>query len=87
MLKGLTRLKRFRYVSGKIYINSEQFFEGVPEISWHYRIGCYNVLEKWLKSRKNRKLSGNEIEKFIQIVESVSLTLNCMKEIDKMVFL
>lgn len=86
-VEGSNEVRQVKYVNGKIYINNEQFFDGIPEVAWHYRIGCYNVLEKWLKSRKNRKLGGTEVEKFIQIVELINSTLNCVKEIDKIEFL
>src|SRR5207253_10638432 len=32
-------------------------FRGVPEIAWNFRIGGYQVCEKWLKDRKGRTLS------------------------------
>jgi hypothetical protein len=44
-------------------------------------------LEKWLKSRKKRQLSSGEIEQFVQIVEIINQTLECMKEIDAIEFL
>lgn len=86
-VQGTNVVKQVKFRDGKLWINTEQFFDGIPQSAWHFRIGSYNVLEKWLKSRKSRSLSGNEIERFIQIVESINLTLHCMKEIDMIDFL
>ena len=39
-------------VSFRVYINKDQYFEGViPEV-WNFHIGGYQVCEKWLKDRK-----------------------------------
>ncbi len=43
----------------------------------------YKILDKWLKSRKARELSSNEIMFFIQIVEILRETIRLMKEIDR----
>jgi type I restriction-modification system DNA methylase subunit len=75
------------YRNGRVYINKEQFFDGVTEKAWNFYIGGYQVLAKWLKSRKNRELSSNEIEHFIQITETINQTLDLMKKIDETGFL
>lgn len=76
-----------KYKDNKIYINKDQFFDGIPEKAWNFYIGGYKVLDKWLKSRKNRELSGDEMEQFLQIVEIINQTMAYMKEIDKIKFL
>ena len=63
-----------------------QYFEDVPENVWNFYIGGYQVLNKWLKSRKNRKLDSKDIETFIQIVEILRKTIKIMEEIDKIRF-
>ncbi len=40
-----------------IWINSTQCFKLVPAGVWEFHIGGYQVLDKYLKSRKGRKLS------------------------------
>ena len=37
-----------------VYINKEQYFEGISEEVWNYQVGGYQVCEKWLKDRKER---------------------------------
>jgi hypothetical protein len=49
----------------RVFINKEQYFEGVSKEVWEYRIGAYQVMEKYLKDRKKQKLSLNEINHYI----------------------
>lgn len=72
-----------KYKEGKTYINKTQFFNGIPEDVWTFYIGGYQVLDKWLKSRKGRELSSGEIERFLQIVETIKKTIKHMQEIDQ----
>jgi type I restriction-modification system DNA methylase subunit len=81
-VQGSNLVKSAKYQEGKVYINDTQFFEPVPEYVWTFYIGGYQVLDKWLKSRKGRELSSSEIEHFRQIVETVKKTIELMKEID-----
>jgi predicted helicase len=80
-------VESMNYVEGKVYINKAQYFENIPEEVWTFYVGGYKVLEKWLKSRKNRDLSVQEISHFIQIIEVLKETLRIMDEIDKIDFL
>lgn len=67
----------------KVWINSEQYFTGVKEEVWKYQIGGYQVCEKWLKDRKGRTLSSEEIKTYCKIVTTLSKTIELQKEIDK----
>jgi predicted helicase len=86
-VQGSNAVEFVEYKDGKVYINKEQFFVGVPEKAWTFYVGGYQVLDKWLRSRKNRELSGSEIEQFIQITEIINQTLDLMKKIDEIEFL
>lgn len=68
--------------NGKVWINSEQYFNGVKEEVWNYQIGGYQVCEKWLKDRKGRTLGTEEIKTYCKIVTALSKTINLQKEID-----
>ena len=72
-----------KYKDKKICINETQFFDNIPEEIWNFHIGGFQVLDKWLKSRKDRKLTHTEIETYIQIVNVLSETIKLMNEIDK----
>jgi hypothetical protein len=68
----------------KVQINKNQFFEGVDKQVWEYHIGGYQVLEKWLKDRKTKKLSLEEIMIYCKIVTAIKKTIDTQAEIDKL---
>ena len=39
----------------------DQYFEGVPPEVWNFHVGGYQVAEKWLKDRKGRTLTYDDI--------------------------
>jgi predicted helicase len=84
---GSNRVESIKYTEGKLFINKTQFFDNIPEAVWNFRIGGYPVLDKWIKYRKNRELSVQEILHVIQIVEVLKETIQIMDEIDKLNFL
>ena len=49
-----------------------------------YQIGGYQVCSKWLKDRKGRTLSPEEIKTYCKIVTSLSITIKLQNEIDKL---
>jgi hypothetical protein len=71
------------YKDGKIYINSTQYFGDVSEIAWNFYIGGYQPAKKWLKDRKGRELSPDDVEHYSKIVIVLKETDRIMKEIDK----
>ena len=68
----------------RVYINEAQFFEGVPPQVWEYMIGGYQVCHKWLKDRKDRCLTLDEIKTYCRIVTALSKTAAIQVEIDKL---
>ncbi len=60
-------------------------FKGVREEVWNFHIGGYQVCEKWLKDRKGRTLSKNDIAHYQKIVVALSETIRLMKEIDEVI--
>jgi len=83
-IEGSNVVEFLKYKNQRLYINGDQFFAGIPKEVWNFYLGSYRVLEKWLKSRKNRKLSGSEIELFLQIIEIIKKTTDYMTRIDKL---
>jgi hypothetical protein len=68
---------------GRVYINKKQYFEGVPPEVWEFQIGGYQVLHKWLKDRKKRTLSYDELEHYQKIVVALQKTMDLMEAIDE----
>lgn len=69
----------------RVYINKTQYFEGVPPEVWEFHIGGYQVCEKWLKDRKGRKLSYDELTHYQKVVVSLKETIRLMDEIDNLI--
>jgi predicted helicase len=57
-------------------------FHGVPEPVWNFHVGGYQVCEKWLKDRKGRTLSVEDITHYQKIIVAISETICLMGEID-----
>jgi predicted helicase len=66
-----------------VAINKSQFFKPVPQAVWDFHIGGYQVLDKYLKSRKGRMLSLDEINHVSAIVGSLAFTVEQMARIDE----
>ncbi|MBP6855066.1 MAG: N-6 DNA methylase [Candidatus Pacebacteria bacterium] len=79
---GTDEVEKISYKDEKVYINANQYFGNVPEIAWNFYIGGYQPAQKYLKDRKGRKLSNEEIEHYQKIIKVLSETDKLMKEID-----
>ena len=60
-------------------------FRGVPEEVWNFHIGGYQVCAKWLKDRKGRMLTDDDIAHYQKIVVALSETIRLMAEIDRVI--
>lgn len=66
----------------RVFINKEQYFEGIQKEVWQYQIGAYRVMEKYLKDRKGRKLSLDEINHYMKVAKAILLTIGFQQKID-----
>ena len=80
-------LKDVRDGKGKLFINTTQYFDGLPEKVWNFHIGGYQVCYKWLADRKKagRRLSPEDITHYHKIVVALNETIRIMAEIDKII--
>jgi hypothetical protein len=60
-------------------------FQRVREDVWNFHIGGYQVCQKWLKDRKGRKLSKDDIAHYHKIVIALTQTIRIMAEIDEVI--
>lgn len=67
----------------RLYINKDQYFSPLSKNVWEFKIGGYPVLDKYLSSRKSRKLSLDEIENVQALVKALSFTITQMQKIDE----
>jgi len=68
---------------GTVLVNATQGFEGVPEDVWKFHIGGYQVCQKWLKDRRGRQLSKEDIVHYQKIVYALGETIELMKQVDE----
>jgi predicted helicase len=79
---GTNQVGKVRYDNGKVYINETQYFDKVPQIAWEFYIGGYQPAQKWLKDRKDRVLTFEDILHYQKIIIALTETDRLMKEID-----
>ena len=76
---------RYEDNARRVYINSEQYFEGIQPDVWAFTIGGYQVCHKWLKDRKGRTLSFEDLHHYQKIVVALAETILLMGEIDSVI--
>jgi len=59
-----------------------QSFDGIDAEVWEYRIGGYQVLDRWLAARAKRALRFDEIEEFRRIAAAIRETIEVQRRID-----
>ena len=86
-VSGSNEVMKVRYEDNKVWINDTQYFNKVPQVSWEFYIGGYQPAQKWLKDRKGRVLSFDDIMHYQKIIVALSETDRIMKEIDQIDFI
>lgn len=66
----------------RVRINPSQYFAPVPAEVWAYRVGGYQVAEKWLKDRQGRRLELAEMRRYCRIVTALARTIEIQRELD-----
>jgi hypothetical protein len=85
--KGSNEVEKVQYIDKdkRVWVNAVQYFSGVPKSVWEFHIGGYQVCDKWLKDRKDRKLSYDDTEHYQKIVVALNETIRLISEIDKVI--
>lgn len=83
-VKGSNSISSNEYDSEeeKLWINDEQYFTSITDNVWTYKVGGYQVLQKWIKDRKGKTLSYDSISHFSKVVLSIEESKKIIKEID-----
>jgi hypothetical protein len=76
---------RYQETTKRVFINSEQYFEGVPPEVWAFTIGGYQVCHKWLKDRQGRTLTFADLQHYQKIVVALAETIRLMGKIDAVI--
>jgi len=82
---GSNSVERVRYdeATQGVYINKDQYFDGISREVWEYHVGAYQVMEKYLKDRKGRKLSLDEINHYMKVAKAIRLTIGLQGKVDE----
>lgn len=67
--------RNFTYEDGRFQLGDGLWVEGVEPEVWSYRLGGYQVLERWLRSRAGRVLTASELCHFGEIAEALRQTV------------
>ena len=88
---GSNRMEKARYapptddLPGRVWINRDQYFEGIAPATWTFAIGGYRPAEKWLKDRKDRVLSFDDITHYRTLCAALAETPDLMARIDEII--
>ena len=68
---------------GRVWISDVQYFDGVPEDTWNFYIGGYQPAQKWLKDRRDRTLTFDDIRHYQRMIVALTETGKVMLDVDK----
>ena len=76
---------------GRVYISANakkgnkrgQYFEGIEPEIWEFRIGGYQPMDKWLKDRRGRALSYDDLSHYRRAAAALQETIGLMEEVDR----
>ena len=67
-----------------IYLNDRAYWRNVPAAVWHYKLGGYQVLKKWLSYRDRdilgRPLSVEEVQHFADTARRIAAILRLVSQ-------
>lgn len=79
--EGDGTVEKPEFKDGKVWINKTQYFDAAPPVSWDFYIGGYQPAQKWLKDRKGRELSFEDVKHYQSILKILSETDRIMQTI------
>ena len=65
-------------------MNTTQYFNGITPEVWNYHIGGYQILDKWLKDRKGRVLSAEDVKHYCRVATALARTIEVEVKIDEL---
>ena len=80
---GNNTVTAIKYKNDKVFINKTQCFSNVTAEVWGYWIGGHQIVQKWIKGRKNTTLSEADILHYQRIIQIVQDTISISDEIDQ----
>jgi DNA polymerase elongation subunit (family B) len=69
--------------SERVWIDKNQYFDGISKGVWEYRIGAYQVMAKYLKDRKGRELPLEEITHYMKVAKAIARTIEVQRRVEE----
>ena len=84
-VSGSNTVEKVRYdeENRRVYFDKEQYFSGILKAVWEYQIGGYQVMAKYLKDRKKRELSLEDIEHYMKVAKAIAMTIEVQGEVEE----
>jgi predicted helicase len=82
---NLVEQVKYNETQQQIWINDQQYFVNIPKHIWNFYIGGYQVCQKWLKDRKGRELSFDDLVHYQNIISILGETIEIMSDIDQII--
>lgn len=73
------------FIDGNVYINDKQFFGNVPQSVWNFYIGGFQPAQRWLKARKGRTLTNEDLEHYQRMIVALAETIKTMDKIEEVI--
>jgi len=82
--KGGNLVGKIQYDERKklVYINSGRYFAPISKDIWEYQIGGYQIMTKWLKDKKGKRLSLENIKHYCRIATAIRETIKLQRKLD-----
>jgi len=64
-----------KYKDGSLHINPNKQITGIPQDVWNYRIGGYQVMDKWFKSHKGKTMTIDDFDHIANVVGLLKETI------------
>ena len=79
-----TKAQGFRYdpAEQRMHVNRTKYFGPLSPEVCQYRIGGYQVCEKWLKDRKERCLFTTDIRTYCRMVTAIERTITIQQQLE-----
>ncbi len=80
-------VEKISWSNNTVWIDKAQTtgFKDVPKVVWNFRIGGYQVCNKWLKDRRGSTLLKNDLAHYKKIVTALVETNRLMQEVDEVI--
>ncbi len=88
---GDNRIEKVQYAppttehEGRVYMNARQCFEGIQPETRTMQIGGHQPLEKWLKDRRGRVLSFDDVQHHLRVAIALRETHRLMATINVLI--